>query len=79
MCNETVEVMVVVPAGLSHTCEAYYKHAKIDKCISEIVRALNRSDVLTSGSCCGHGKRPGEIILQDGRTIFIKKTELNTN
>lgn len=26
-------------------------------------------------SCCGHGKGPGEILLQDGRRLVIERKE----
>jgi hypothetical protein len=43
----------------------------IDRCIAHIVAALNAGGVPTKASCCGHGKRPGSIILEDGRELFI--------
>lgn len=43
----------------------------VDKCISEIVRAFNAMGIITVASCCGHGKRPGNIALADGREIII--------
>ena len=43
----------------------------IDKCIAQIVKALNMSGLKTVASCCGHGKRPGSIALGDGREIII--------
>jgi len=44
----------------------------IDYCIADIVAALNASNILTVASCCGHGK-DGIIILEDGRSLIIKK------
>ncbi|MCK4760213.1 MAG: hypothetical protein KAT69_09185 [Candidatus Aminicenantes bacterium] len=44
---------------------------KIDKCIAPIVEALQKGGIDMRGSCCGHGKGPGRIDLQDGRTIQI--------
>jgi hypothetical protein len=43
----------------------------IDSCIAHIVAALNAGGVLTKACCCGHGKRPGSIILADGRELMI--------
>ena len=43
----------------------------IDFCIHQIVAALNAGGVRTVASCCGHGKMPGRIDLEDGRTIVI--------
>jgi len=43
----------------------------VDRCISELVLALNRKGIKTVASCCGHGKRPGNIVLEDGRELII--------
>lgn len=45
----------------------------IDSCIALIVSALNHHGIRTVASCCGHGKRPGNIVLEDGRELFITK------
>lgn len=43
----------------------------IDKCIAPIIEALNMCGVETVASCCGHGRRPGNIALRDGRELII--------
>lgn len=43
----------------------------IDKCIARIVLALEENNIHMEGSCCGHGKNDGEIILADGRILRI--------
>lgn len=43
----------------------------IDWCIHQIVAALNAGGVRTAASCCGHGKMPGNITLEDGRVLVI--------
>ena len=43
----------------------------IDRCIHHIIAALNAGGVETIASCCGHGKRCGSIILDDGRFLNI--------
>jgi hypothetical protein len=35
------------------------------------VKALNDAGIETIASCCGHGKRPGNIVLKDGRELII--------
>jgi hypothetical protein len=35
-------------------------------------KALNAAGILTSASCCGHGKGQGRIDLTDGRVLFIE-------
>lgn len=42
-----------------------------DPCLESLVRALNDGSLPTVASCCGHGKRPGNIALADGRQLFI--------
>lgn len=44
----------------------------IDLCIADIVAALNAANIATIGSCCGHGKQDGTILLEDNRQLFIK-------
>ena len=43
----------------------------IDSCIYDLVKALNQTGFETIASCCGHNHRPGNIILKDGRELFI--------
>lgn len=75
MCEhgDTVTLRVNIPANLSHTGEARWTHKPIDRCIFAIVAALNEAGILTAASCCGHGKGPGSIVLQDGRELVIRK------
>ena len=51
MCNETKPVNVKIPADLSHTGKAYWKDAKIDACIADIVDALQASGIDMRGCC----------------------------
>ena len=44
----------------------------IDYCIHQIVAALNAGGIRTVGSCCGHGKIKGNILLEDGRVLTIQ-------
>jgi hypothetical protein len=64
-------VSVKIPADLSYTGEARWKDCGIDACIADIVRALQVAGIDMRSSCCGHGGRPGEIRLQDGRIAII--------
>ncbi len=47
------------------------KKFDVDHCISGIVKALNDAGLKTIVSCCGHKRKPGSIILADGREIII--------
>ena len=58
-------VMVVIEAN-EHGATVW-----CDPEISDLVRALNAGGVRTIASCSGHGYRPGNIILADGRELFI--------
>lgn len=44
----------------------------IDPCIADIIASLNAGNVLTTASCCGHDKKSGDIILDDGRILHIE-------
>ena len=50
----------------------------IDWCIHRIVAALNAGGVETVASCCGHGRKDGNIVLADGRTLVIKPAPVVT-
>jgi hypothetical protein len=62
---------LTVPAYLSSTGRAKKKLVNVDRCIASIVKALNDAGITTVASCCGHGKRPGNIMLADGRELVI--------
>lgn len=47
------------------------KTMDVDRCIVDIVTALNNAGAYTIACCCGHGKRPGNIALHDGRELVI--------
>lgn len=49
----------------------------VDYCIADIVQKLNDKKIRTLGSCCGHFKNSGEIIIEDnnGDKIFISIEE----
>lgn len=47
------------------------RRVEIDLCIADIVAALVAANIAPVASCCGHGKIPGSIVLEDGRELFI--------
>lgn len=47
------------------------KKFAVDSCIAPLIKALNDVGIKTVASCCGHGKRPGNIALKDGRELEI--------
>lgn len=68
----TQPLRVPIAADLSHTGKARVATKPIDACLFDLVRALNVMGIPTRSSCCGHGKGPGEILLQDGRTLRVE-------
>jgi len=42
-----------------------------DPCLAPLINALNGGGLTTVASCCGHGHRPGSIVLKDGRELLI--------
>lgn len=73
MCQhgDDVIVRVKIDASLSHSGTAYWAEKGIDRCIAPLVRALQEGGIDMLGSCCGHGKGDGSIILADGRVLSI--------
>jgi hypothetical protein len=69
-------VRVKIPADLSCSGRAKWKKAQIDSCIAPIVGALQKGGIDMRGSCCGHGRGDGDIQLQDGRTLIIRRGEI---
>ncbi|MCE5270784.1 hypothetical protein LLH00_05820 [bacterium] len=67
MCKQG-EVVVVM---LAHTTSRGTTHVEVDACIAPLVRALNEGNIQTVASCCGHGRIPGNIALEDGRELMI--------
>ena len=73
MCawGSTVLLRVPVPAWLSADGRRRVRTKAVDECIAPIVEALNAGGVYTIASCCGHGERLGEILLEDGRKVVV--------
>ena len=65
-------VRIKVPADLSHTGRDCWRLFKIDACIADLVQALQAAGIDMRESCCGHGRGPGEIVLQDGRRLVVE-------
>ncbi len=42
-----------------------YCPSQIDPCLQQAIRVLNAFEMLTLGSCCGHGKYPATIVYVD--------------
>jgi hypothetical protein len=46
---------------------------EVDAEIAPLVRALNAAGLETVASCSGHGYRPADIVLRDGREIIVAR------
>lgn len=64
-------VSVWIDPRQSHTGKGYWKSVPIDHCIAPLVEALQLAGINMLGSCCGHGKSDGEILLADGRILKL--------
>lgn len=77
MCKygDTVDVEVLVCGEVSYSGADERKVKPIDRCISDVVRALDAGGVAMLGSCCGHGRGHGwgQIMLRDGREVWIRE------
>ena len=73
MCKHGTDedVLVYIPAHLSHTGRGRFDTKPVDKCLAPIVRALVNHGIYTTGCCCGHGKSNGSITLLDGRELIV--------
>jgi hypothetical protein len=69
---ETVMLNVHIQASHSHNGQGRWCEKPVDKCVADIVQALNDAGVLTVASCCGHGCQSGKIALLDGREISVR-------
>lgn len=49
------------------------KEVLIDSCIYDLVELLNNNGYETVACCCGHGIRPANIALKDGREIIVAR------
>lgn len=67
LCCDFGEYLCTIPMPINS------KVQYIDVCIADIVAALNAANITTVASCCGHNKINGNIILEDGRCLVIKK------
>jgi hypothetical protein len=70
---DRVEVLmeVTILAHLSHDGQEHKAIKGVDACIADLVRALNAGGVITTSSCCGHGRTDGSILLADGRELRL--------
>jgi len=64
MCQWGTTVVVVI---------ADEKPISVDSCLAPLVELLNTNGMPTVASCCGHGWRPGNIALRDGRELMIAR------
>ena len=71
MHGNTIPLRLKTIAALSHTGEDYWREWGIDSCIADIVQALQAAGIDMRGSCCGHYKGDGEIVLADGRILKV--------
>jgi hypothetical protein len=65
MCGRMGTYEDVVPMCIHRRVE------RIDRCIAEIVAALEAGGCEPRASCCGHGGQCGSVLLRDGRTLLI--------
>jgi len=81
MCNKRNSVKIVVYLDDS---KKKARFVKVDKCMANLIRALNSSRHIsrTLACCCGHGKYPMSIVVSafgntyeliSGKAIFRKR------
>jgi hypothetical protein len=57
--------------GTNTEMEIAGRTVKVDYCLATLLALLNSAGMPTVASCCGHGKTPGRISLEDGRELII--------
>jgi hypothetical protein len=69
--REAVDLELTTVADLSCTGKETRRVWPIDACIADIVAALDTAGIKMRHSCCGHGKGRGDILLEDGRVVWV--------
>ena len=76
MCDwgDDVTLPVCIPAVVSYTGEDRWAYTAVDRCIADLIQALNVAGILTAACCCGHGKPDANpyIALHDGRVLLLR-------
>lgn len=75
MCKhgEDGEVMVTIPADVSHTGKERVAIKKVDKCLVPLITILNAYGIKTTGCCCGHGKTKKSYVGISAKNIHLGK------
>jgi hypothetical protein len=56
-------------------CIGRCKVVEVDYCISRLVGALEASGLRPVASCCGHGKMPPSVLLEDDMEVVLLTRE----
>ena len=70
-CKPDAPAADLAMVRLHHPTERGFVFAGVDPCIAPLVQTLNDGGYQTTASCCGHGRRPGIITLEDGRELIV--------
>jgi hypothetical protein len=63
MCNwGTDKIIYVIRRNNNLTSDGWHPVA-VDFCIADEVQQMNNRGIITTGCCCGHGKRPPEVLV----------------
>lgn len=68
MCEQGDTIVLNLPGRKG------YEPCDIDRCIAPLVQTLNNAGFFTKACCCGHGHRPGNIVLRDGRELLLLRS-----
>jgi len=77
MQQEIEQIRADVKTAIATERQLPYKQEEIDAEVLALVNALNFGGIPTIGSCSGHGKEHGYIILEDERTLIILPAPLD--
>ena len=72
MCYNANSIDLVVPDSARPVSRGQRWHtAKIDECLVPLINALNTGGIHTRSCCCGHGRRLGQVVLEDHSEFII--------
>jgi len=71
MCSENVRLRLKVRADHNATGQTAWKPIQVDRCVADVVGALQGAGLDMLGSCCGHEQTEGHVHLADGRALLV--------
>ena len=65
MCKWGTDKKVTVIRRANPFVEDGQHEIYVDECLADEIQELNDKGIITTNSCCGHGKQSGTILIAD--------------